>query len=90
MGNMPIKNTMEEFVRQSMDEVFRMYPESCACEKCREDIMALALNHLPPKYVSTHRGDIFARISTMDPVDKAFIIQEIAKAIQIVNQSPRH
>ncbi|EJU28364.1 late competence development protein ComFB [Selenomonas sp. CM52] len=52
--------------------------------------MALALNHLPPKYVSTHKGDLFARIATMDPVDKAFIIQEIAKAIQIVHKMPRH
>ncbi len=52
--------------------------------------MALALNHLPPKYVSTHKGDLFARIAAMDPVDKAFIIQEIAKAIQIVRKMPRH
>ena len=87
---MPIRNTMEEFVQQNIDAVLRMYPDCCSCEKCKEDIMALALNHLPPKYVSTHKGDLFARIATMDPVDKAFIIQGIAKAIQIVHKMPRH
>ena len=87
---MPIKNTMEEFVKQNIDDVLRMCPDCCTCEKCKEDIMALALNHLPPKYVSTHKGDLLARIAAMDPVDKAFIIQEIAKAIQIVRKMPRH
>lgn len=87
---MPIKNTMEEFVKQNIDAVLRMCSDCCSCEKCKEDIMALALNHLPPKYVSTHKGDLFARIAAMDPVDKAFIIQEIAKAIQIVHKVPRH
>ncbi|MGP1407079.1 late competence development ComFB family protein [Selenomonas sp.] len=87
---MPIKNTMEEFVKHNLDTILRMYPDCCSCDKCREDIMALALNHLPPKYVSTDKGDLFARISSMDPVDKAFISQEIAKAIQIVHEVPRH
>ena len=87
---MPIKNTMEEFVKHNLDTILRMYPDCCSCDKCREDIMALALNHLPPQYVSTDKGDLFARISSMDPVDKAFISQEIAKAIQIGHEVPRH
>lgn len=87
---MTMNNMMEVFVEQSLDEVLRMFPECCKCSKCREDIECLALNHLPPKYVSTEEGNLMARLSTLDAKKKVRLIQEIAKAVQIVAASPRH
>ncbi len=87
---MSIKNTIEDLVNQEIDTVLSMYPDCCSCDKCKDDIMAIALNNISPKYVSTRKGDLFARIASMTPSYKVFISQEIAKAIQIVHQMPRH
>ena len=54
------------------------------------DIAALALNNLPPRYVSTHKGDIFVRIQEMEGKNDVDVIQAIAKAIEIVGKNPRH
>ncbi|BEU87767.1 hypothetical protein TAMA11512_12310 [Selenomonas sp. TAMA-11512] len=87
---MPIKNVMEDFVEGNMKDVLHMYPECCRCHACRDDIMSIALNHLEPKYVSTEKGGVFAKLVALDPMEKVVIIQEIAKAVQIVAKSPRH
>ena len=87
---MELKNYMEEVVLQKIDSVIAMYPDCCKCEQCRLDIAALALNNLPPRYVSTHKGDIFVRIQEMEGKNDVDVIQAIAKAIEIVGKNPRH
>ena len=87
---MAIKNVMEDFVEENIKDVLRMYPECCRCDICRDDIMSIALNHLQPKYVSTEKGGVFAKLASLDPMEKVIIIQEIAKAVQIVAKGPRH
>ena len=87
---MELKNYMEEVVLQKIDSVIARYPYCCKCEQCRLDIAALALNNLPPRYVSTHKGDIFVRIQEMEGKNDVDVIQAIAKAIEIVGKNPRH
>lgn len=87
---MELKNYMEEVVLQKIDSVIARYPDCCKCEQCRLDIAALALNNLPPRYVSTHKGDIFVRIQEMEGKNDVDVIQAIAKAIEIVGKNPRH
>ena len=87
---MELKNYMEEVVLQKIDSVIARYPDCCKCEQCRLDISALALNNLPPRYVSTHKGDIFVRIQEMEGKNDVDVIQAIAKAIEIVGKNPRH
>lgn len=87
---MELKNYMEEVVLQKIDSVIARYPDCCKCEQCRLDIVALALNNLPPRYVSTHKGDIFVRIQEMEGKNDVDVIQAIAKAIEIVGKNPRH
>ena len=87
---MAIKNIMEDFVEENMKGGLRMYPECCRCDICRDDIMSIALNHLTPKYVSTEKGGVFAKLASLDPMEKVVIIQEIAKGVQIVAKDPRH
>ena len=50
----------------------------------------LALNHLPPRYVNSNMGDIYTRLDAYDSQEGAMIIQEIAKAVKVVAQNPRH
>ena len=81
---------METIVLNYLDGVLANYPNCCSCEKCRQDIVMLALNHLPPKYVSTDKGNVFAKLSLMELENEVIVIEEIAKAIEIVSKSPRH
>ncbi len=87
---MELKNYMENLVLENIDGVLEKYPDCCKCEQCRQDIAMLALNHLPPRYFSTDKGSVFAKLSSMKWDDKVKIVEEIAKAIEIVKNSPRH
>ncbi|SFT49540.1 competence protein ComFB [Selenomonas sp. GACV-9] len=87
---MELKNCMEEFVQDKMDVVLEQYPDCCRCEQCRLDIAALALNQLPPRYVSTREGDVFVRVNEMNTECEVKVIKAIANAIEVVNKNPRH
>lgn len=87
---MELKNCMEEVVQDKMDIVLEQYPSCCRCEQCRSDIAALALNQLPPRYVSTRKGDVLVRASEMTAEGEVTVVKAIAKAIEIVSKNPHH
>ena len=87
---MELRNYMEEVVLQKLDQVLVQYPYCCKCDQCRRDIATLALNNLPPRYISSHKGDIYSRIDEMEIQYEVEVIQAIAQAIEIVNKYPRH
>ncbi|PLX31937.1 MAG: competence protein ComFB [Clostridiales bacterium] len=57
-------------------------------EKVRLDIMAIALNNLPPKYTVTEKGNLFTKVNTIEQQFRTDIICEIMKAMEIVSQNP--
>lgn len=81
---------MEDLVLARIDTVMAQYPQCCACEQCRLDIMALALNHLPPRYISSHKGDVFTRIDEMSGQYEVEVIRAIVRAVEQVQAHPRH
>lgn len=87
---MELKNFMEDVVINKLDSVLAQYPECCHCDKCRQDIVVLALNHLPTKYVSSEKGEIITRVQAMSIEYEVDVIQQLINAIQIVSQKPRH
>jgi competence protein ComFB len=87
---MELKNQMEIYVLETMDSVLEKYPDCCKCEHCRQDIAVIALNHLPPKYVATQQGCVFAKIDAMTLETKIEIVEQIAKAVEIVSKNPHH
>lgn len=62
-----LKNFTEIAVKELLPDVLekysKNYPGLCTCEKCLEDVMAIALNRLPPRYVSTDKGSILTQVS---------------------------
>ena len=87
---MEFKNYMEVIVEEKLDEILSQYPRCCKCDSCRMDIAVLALNNLKPKYVSTAKGQIFARIEGMNSQYEVEVIRQIAAAIEKVEAHPRH
>jgi len=84
-----IKNFMEDCVKNMLDQVLKGF-DICKCEKCKMDIMALALNTLPPKYVATDKGELFSKLSVLQQQFDVDIISAITRAATMVGESPRH
>lgn len=83
-------NVTESVVESVLDEVLRE-EKICTCRQCRLDVKALALNHLPPKYVVSEQGKAFEiyRLQGLAQ-SRVTVYQEILRAAQVVKQRPHH
>ena len=79
-----------QYLSVVLDEYKSINPNICTCERCRQDIMAIALNNLPPRYVVTETGKIITQISCEQFGSKTQVITQILKAIKIVCKNPKH
>jgi competence protein ComFB len=87
---MQIKNYMEDIVWQKIDKVMERHPDFCGCEKCRYDIVALALNFLPPRYVVNDKGETYTKVHSLEQQFNIDIITALTNAITIVSKLPHH
>lgn len=84
-----LTNLMEKAVFSMIDDLHEK-KEFHLCEKCRLDIAAIALNNLPPRYVATTRGSVYAKADLLNLQYYVDLVAEVSKAINIVVQHPRH
>ena len=84
-----LKNITEVLVRQKLDKMIE-HEDCCKCQKCQEDIIAYALNRLPTKYVSTDDGELFARAGSLSSKYEFEIVRQLAIAMNLVKNNPRH
>lgn len=62
----------------------------CKCDRCLEDMKAMALNQLPSKYVSTHNGELFSKLNSLMRQNSIDINVAVSYAIKIVSERPSH
>jgi competence protein ComFB len=84
-----LKNHMEDVVAKLTDKYMKD-ADACHCEKCRLDVMALALNELPPAYIVTQRGELFASIDSTYLQNQVDVEMAVLKAIDMVRENPKH
>lgn len=87
---MIIHNYMEDAVKHVLEGLLASKKEVCKCPKCKLDIVALALNQLPSKYVVTETGRMYTKLKEQEIQFRADIIRELTKAITTVSSKPRH
>ncbi len=87
---MKLKNYMEDAVRNTLDEMMEKRTNVCKCSRCKLDIMAFALNHLPAKYVVTDKGHTYTRVAEMAQQFNADLVVAISKGLKHVEKNPRH
>jgi competence protein ComFB len=87
---MLIKNCMEDLVWNCYSSILRKYPDFCGCQTCVSDVLALALNNLPPKYIATHIGEVYTRVASLQQQFETDILCAVIKSIEIVQGRPRH
>ena len=81
-----VVNTMEYCVLSKLDEVLERF-SCCRCDRCRKDIIALALNKLPPKYMVLAEGEPQPDVT---PQLNAQVVTAMIQAVIKVRAHPRH
>lgn len=89
-----LKNYAEIVVNELFDSVFesqrKVNPNLCGCPRCREDVMAIALNRLPPRYVARDEGEIYTKVGYDQVGGKAEIVAALMHGFELVCRNPRH
>jgi competence protein ComFB len=84
-----IRNLIEEHVRESYTGVSRRFPDFCGCEVCREDVLVYALNRVPPRYVTTLKGQAVTEVTLEKEQERAVIDVAVIEGIRRVSAAPR-
>ena len=85
-----IRNLVEEHVREAYQGIKKRFPEFCGCDLCREDVLVFALNRVPPRYVTSHKGKAVSEVNLDKEQNRAVIDVALIEGIRRVTESPRH
>jgi hypothetical protein len=80
-------NVMEKLVLDKLDITLKKM-NCCRCDRCKEDIIALALNNLKPMYIVASKDEINNKINELDKGLE--VTTAVLKAVLSVRKSPRH
>ncbi|MBC7331924.1 MAG: late competence development ComFB family protein [Synergistetes bacterium] len=84
------RNYMEKVVKETLMRLLKEREDICKCEKCIMDMMAYALNRLPPKYMVTDRGYIFLKLKEIEVQFQVDVLEAVLEAISVVSKRPEH
>lgn len=84
--NLVLVNLAEQLVADRLDGVFEKF-NCCRCDKCRQDVAAIALNAIPPQYVVAEPEEIPALLEKAPAKE---IPGALVKAILQVKNDPHH
>jgi hypothetical protein len=87
-GDVILYNAMEKLVTEKLDATLRKM-NCCRCDRCKEDIVALSLNKLEPRYIVATREEIDSKISELDNLGLE-VTTAILKSVLTVRKNPRH
>lgn len=86
---MSIVNVMEGFVAERINTMLAN-ENCCKCDRCLDDMKAIALNKLPAKYVSSHNGELFSKLDASIRQNAVDINIAVTAAIDAVSKRPSH
>ncbi|HHZ02069.1 MAG TPA: late competence development ComFB family protein [Tissierellia bacterium] len=81
-------NITEKILLKKFDGVLKKM-SCCRCDRCKQDIVALALNNLKPKYIVANRDEIEKKVDSLKDVGSE-VTRELIKAVVTVRKNPRH
>ena len=87
-----MKNALEAAVRSIHRELMKKHPEFCACARCEDDVLALALNQTKPRYVSENAtlGNVVTGVHLSYAQLRAELTVLVFDAMRRVAIKPRH
>ncbi len=85
-----LKNYMETVVEEMLEICLKKGETFCGCDRCRLDVSAYALNHLPSKYVVTPKGEKYAQMESLGLQSKTEVMARVLESIEVITKNPRH
>lgn len=85
-----LKNYMEIVVEELLPSVLQEHKLKCDCDRCIEDIKAITLNALEPKYVVSEKGVLYTKLNEFSSQFKADVVRSMMVAIGKVEERPSH
>ena len=82
-------NVMQTLVEDKADKYMRMFG-LCTCNRCRIDVVALALSNLPPKYVVAKPHELIPRLSMYEQKFSVVVVTQVMSACRKVLDRPHH
>jgi len=82
-------NVMQVLVEEKAEKYAKMFG-LCTCSRCMDDVKALALNHLPPKYVVMDEGDRIPKLTFYEGHYSSDITAQLLHACETVHRRPHH
>lgn len=82
-------NVMQVLVEEKAPKYIQMFG-LCSCKRCLEDVKALTLNHLAPKYVVLEQGDMVPRLTVYESKFGSDITAQLLQACKLVMERPHH
>ncbi len=82
-------NVAEVLLREKIGLVMERM-KVCTCQNCVNDVLALALNTLPAKYVTTDSGKQHLQLDVYKKQHETDVLAALTKACVRVKASPRH
>lgn len=87
---MKYKNMMEEITEWIFEEHSNSLNLKCNCDQCKMDVIAIALNHLPPQYIVQGNKEAYIKAKYIENQYRVDVLSQLASATLIVSENPRH
>lgn len=87
---MALINAVEAIVSNLYEEFQKSYDIKCGCQHCKEDILALVLNRIPPKYTSSEKGQLYIKTLYLNPQLQSDVMRELMRAALVVEHKQHH
>ncbi|MDQ0876252.1 competence protein ComFB [Paenibacillus sp. V4I3] len=87
---MGLVNAVEAIVSNLYEEFQKSYEIKCGCQHCKEDILALVLNRIPPKYTSSEKGQLYIKTLYLNPQLQSDVMRELMRAALVVEHKQNH
>ena len=82
-------NVMEDVLEMEYDALKDSFG-CCTCEQCRNDVIAYALNHMPPRYVVNRSGSVLVKLESWRQQGLTDVRTALTRAAMVVSEKPRH
>ena len=84
-----LRNFIEDIVLSKLEHTITIL-RGCDCERCRKEVMALALNDIPSVYTVIVAGQVEEKLKALRAQYDVKVASALIKAVQTVKTNPRH
>jgi hypothetical protein len=84
-----LRNYIEDIMMEKYAHTMKML-KVCACEKCTKDILAHALNALPPSYMAVPPEHVDGVVRELRAALEVKVSTALIQAVQHVKANPQH